>query len=225
MGYKVFVSYKYGDKNVRAINKTRDYSLLNFTTTRDYVDILEEIIGKDNIYKGEHDEEDLSHLSENEIWEKLKDKIYDSSITIVLITPNMIDTSKTEANQWIPWEISYSLKQMTRNGRISKSNGIISVVIPDRNNSYSYVMSDFFGMEKDSLFPIIKNNMNNLKFNHKSDTYKDDSYIGIVKWDTFINNMDSYLKKAEQKSKNVDEYKLNTSISKDYSSTSIFWPK
>lgn len=221
MGYKVFVSYKYADENVRAINKATEYyslyqSLLNPTTARDYVDILEEKLGKDNIYKGEHDDEDLSHLSENEIWNKLKDRIYDSSITIVLITPNMIDRWKTETNQWIPWEISYSLKEITRKDRTSKTNGVIAVVIPDKNNSYNYAVNDYFGINKDSLFPIIKKNMNNMKKYYKYFGFKDESYIDVVKWDTFVRNIGSYLDKTKQKSENAEMYELSKLTSDTY---------
>ena len=53
MGKKIFVSYKYADSNVKNLNY---YS--NFTV-RSYVDYLEGLLGRNNIYKGEHDGEDL----------------------------------------------------------------------------------------------------------------------------------------------------------------------
>ena len=206
MGYKVFVSYKYGDNNVKMIYK---YNKI-IKTSRDYVDILMDEIGKDNIYKGEENNEDLSHLSEDTIWEKLKDKIYDSSITIVLITPNMIDRCKTEEEQWIPWEISYSLKEITRGDRISRVNGIICVAIPDRNNSYDYVLPEYNEINRKSLFPIIKNNMKNIKYSLDLFNFDyDESYIDLVKWDDFITNINTYLKKAKNKSEHSEMYDLH----------------
>lgn len=102
MGHKVFVSYKYAD------NKVAMLKYKYFTTVRDYVDVLEVLIGSNNIYKGEQNDEDLSHLKEDTIWDKLKDRIYDSSVTVVLISKGMM-TSHWDKFQWITWEIRYSL--------------------------------------------------------------------------------------------------------------------
>ena len=88
-----FVSYKYADKHVRQ-NNNYDHShwLMeiengNYLTARDYVDYL--IKNVEGIYKGEYDGEDLSHLSDDQIKQKLYDRIFNSSITIVLITKGM----------------------------------------------------------------------------------------------------------------------------------------
>ena len=109
MGHKIFVSYKYHDSSVKKItnNPWSD-------TVRDYVDALENYLtnSSEHIYKGESDDEDLSNLSEDSIWEKLKDRIYDSSLTIVLVSPKMKETKK-DRDQWIPWELSYSLKEIS----------------------------------------------------------------------------------------------------------------
>ena len=102
MGHKIFVSYKYSDNNVYQISK----NIYQHDTVRTYVDKLEQYIDNtDNIYKGESDNEDLSRLSEDTIWGKLKDRIYDSTLTVVMISPNMKE-NKRDIEQWIPWEIS-----------------------------------------------------------------------------------------------------------------------
>lgn len=140
MGKKIFVSYKFAD------NQVENLSIYENSTVRNYVTKFEEILDpSDNIYKGESDGEDLSNLSEATIWEKLKDRIYDSSVTIVFISPGMKESWKTERNQWIPWEISYSLKEVSRKNKngdaiTSRSNAMLAVVLPDENGSYSYYL-------------------------------------------------------------------------------------
>ena len=140
MGKKIFVSYKYADDQVENL------TLGENSTVRDYIDKFEEKLdSSDNIYKGESQGEDLSDLSDDTIWEKLKNRIYDSSVTIVFISPGMRETWKKDRDQWIPWEVSYSLKETSRKNKngdsvTSHSNAMLAVVIPDENGSYSYYL-------------------------------------------------------------------------------------
>ena len=87
MGRKVFVSYKYKDTNVRQIPNITLYEHRR-TRVRDYVDILQGLLEKvgQNINKGERDGEDMSVLEDSTIQSVLGDKIYDSTITLVLIS-------------------------------------------------------------------------------------------------------------------------------------------
>lgn len=204
MGRKIFVSYKYADDNVKQLDYNYNYMLPMKTTARRYVDKLEEKIGIDNIYKGENDGEDLSSLSDDSIWNNLKEKIFDSSITIVLISPNMKEYFKPQNSQWIPQEISYSLKNITHNGRTSSSNGIICVVLPDIYGSYNYYINQsYFGTTyNDSIaFDIIKNNRNNSKDGLGS-------YVVTVKWDDFISNFNKYIDEAIEHKENIDNYNI-----------------
>ena len=224
MGHKVFVSYKYADNNVKKV--TSNY--WNIDTVRDYVDKLEEYLKdrSDHIYKGESDGEDLSNLPEETIWEILKDRIYDSTLTIVMISPNMKDWTK-ERDQWIPWEISYSLKEVSRKNKsgnpvTSSSNAMIAIVIPDRSGSYSYYTyknsccnSHCRILKTDTLFTILKDNMFNIKepdsevCNKNSKIYHgESSYILSVTWDDFIADPESYIDRAFQIQNSIEKYNV-----------------
>lgn len=190
MGRKIFISYKYWDSNVYAVPRLT----IGNPKVRDYVSWLEEKFKErtSHYYKGESDNEDLSDKEDNYIWSKLKDKIYDSSITIVLISPNMKEPHRWEKSQWIPWEIAYSIRETTRKNFTSRSNAILAVILPDRNNDYKYY-------QQMSLFRIISDNIKN-------------GYIQVVKWDDFRYNCDNYIEKAYQAQSNTNKYLLTKSV-------------
>lgn len=213
MGRKVFVTYKYGDTQVQDLDIYEDTIWFGRhkvqTKARHYVNEISSLLDQeDHIYKGEADGQSLADFSDEYIESALRAKIYDSSITIVIVSKGMKDLWKSEKDQWMPWEISYSLKEYTRNGRTSLSNGIIAVVLPDENGSYGYYLS------KDSvcnctnyntpfLFQILRENMFNIKIpdthicSNGSTIYSGDfSYISSIKWEDFKINPNKYLDKA-----------------------------
>ena len=185
MGYKVFVSYKYRDDNVKTMPNVQQP-----TWPCDYVQYLQDYVFKyiGCIYKGETQGDDLSYMTDDQIWEHLKPKIYDSSITIVLISPNMKEPYKWERTQWIPWEIAYSLRETTRSDRTSHSNAIIAVKLPDKNGYYYY-------FDKNRTFSILKDNIDN-------------GYIDVVNWEDFIAKPEEYLLVAQIRKQATPSYKL-----------------
>lgn len=229
MGHKIFVSYKFADDNVYNITGERKGS-----TVRDYVDKIEETLKSDesdHIYKGESDGEDLSHLEDDTIWDKLKNRIYDSTLTIVMISPNMKDFWKQEKDQWIPREISYCLKEISRIDKSgtaveSKTNAMLAVVVPDKNNDYSYYTyektcctSGCNMLKTDTLFKIMRENMFNLKDANKKDCedgstvwYGDSCYISSVKWDDFVKDMEKYINKAYEIQDKIDNYDIHKEV-------------
>ena len=225
MGHKIFVSYKYADSDVKQITN----SWYHTDTVRTYVDKLEEYISKvsDHIYKGETDGEDLSQLSEDAIWNKLKDRIYDSTLTIVIISKGMRNRYMRDRDQWIPWEVSYSLKEVSRknisgNTVTSASNAMLAIIIPDRNGSYEYFTynksccsNPCRYLKTDFLFEIMKKNMFNIKSvdskqcNDGSTVYfGDSSYISSVKWDDFIKEPETYIDKAYDIQSKIEKYNV-----------------
>ena len=227
MGKKIFVSYKYSDNDVAFLDEYNYYGI--YSTARNYVDYLQDKkFSGDDLNKAESDDEDLSQFKDDTIKSKLRDKIWDSSITLVLISPRIKEYGKPEEDQWIPWEVAYSLRTETRNNQHSLPNGMIAVVLPDQSGSYDYfitheILLDDSGEENevrtlhtDKTFKIIRKNM----FNQKEPTtsimqghtvyFGECSYIITVVWKDFIDDPDQYIDRAtDLKENRIDEYKLH----------------
>ncbi len=226
MGHKIFVSYKYADDQVANLSGQSN------STVRDYVDELENYFdSSSHIYKGESSGEDLSQLEEETIWSKLRDRIFDSTMTIVFISPGMKISEKKEKDQWIPWEVSFSLRTSRRkkqNGDTytSNPNAMLAVVLPDSNGSYAYFLENKNCCSEGCLmhhtnntFGIIRQNMFNRKSADKrvcdsgSTIWRgESSYIRSIKWKDFISNSESHIKTAYERQKNIDSYNIHVNL-------------
>lgn len=163
----------------------------------------------------------------------MKNRIYDSSVTVVFISPNIRESGKADRDQWIPWEISYSLKEISRKTKTgksvtSKSNAMVAVVLPDSNGSYSYYLesrtccsSYCTTHHTDKLFTILAKNKFNLKnpstrecTNNEGKiwTSPNPSYIGAVKWDAFIADYKKYIDDAIERQDNIDDYTIRKEV-------------
>lgn len=232
MGRNVFVSYKYSDAQVQDLDIYEieewfgnRYSKKITTTARHYVDKLMEKLEKDDehVYKGEDDGESMETLADSTIGSKLGDKIFYSSVTIVLVSRGMKNPFLPESEQWMPWEISYSLKEQSRQGQNSNTNGVIAVILPDQAGSYDYYITrdeecNCRTLNTPVLFQILRDNMFNVK---KPDrrlcngtwVYSgDSSYIQSVKWSDFIANPNKYIEKAIDLRNRKDEFELTKNI-------------
>lgn len=230
MGRKVFVSYKYKDVKVA---KLQDYyyeevdgrMIYNqrLTRVRDYVNELQDVIGKDNINLGEKDGESLKDFSDSTIQSSLKDKIFNSSVTIVMISKGMKETVKPENEQWIPWEISYSLKEITRADRTSRMNAILGVVLPDETGNCDWYYThnpicNSITHYTGQLFGILKNNMFNItepetrECNGSIIKEGDPSFIETVKWDEFKIAYKHYIDKSIEIRDKNEEYNIRKVI-------------
>lgn len=221
---KIFVSYKYADakvyQNDTLRTKNTPWGAYESITPRHYLNALSSILSDIAIQKWEKDGEDLSQFKDETIESKLRDLIYDSSMTIILISPGM-NTGERETEQWIPWEISYSLKEIERKDRTSKTNAILAVILPDKNNSYSYCVEkkpccDLLKFNNPFCFKIIAKNFFNRK-DHKGTFCEscnsfhypaDSSYIVYATWDDFKKDPRTYIKTAFEHKQNVDQYNI-----------------
>ena len=231
MGKKIFVSYKYSDSQVQDLNiyeNVKDFfgNVLRqkvTTTARHYVDKIDELLESgDHIFKGEDDDEDMGTLADATIGSKLGNKIFDSTVSIVLVSKGMKEIYSAEKDQWIPWEVSYSLNVQSREGRRSKTNAVLVVVLPDTLGKYDYYIVDNScpyckcrTLKTYFLFQILRDNMFNVKKpvfteceNHTgSKPYQGySSFIHSVKWADFVSNPNKYIDIAVSIRQNINDY-------------------
>lgn len=228
MARKFFISYKYSDILVNDLNMI-EYNFFQRgyvrrdTRVRDYVDKLQEIIGREHINLGEKDGESLADFKDSTIWSKLKTKIWGSSITIVMISKGMKMLFTNEKDQWIPWEISYSLRETMRDDRISRMNAILGIVLPDENNSYEWyytqnILCDCTTHHTDKLFGILQRNMFNMKepvqttCNGLKIHHGEFSFIKTVKWNDFLLIPNVYIEKAIEIRKLHENYTIYKNV-------------
>jgi hypothetical protein len=198
MARKTFISYKYSEAQ-----GLRDTIIAK--------------LGKDaQFYQGETSSSaDLTDTKTENIKKVLTDMMHGTSVTIVIISPNI------KQSKWIDWEIEYCLKEITRQDRTSKTNGIVCV-IQKIGGGYSWFKGSnqqADGCSSSSYFEhlvydIIKNNrynQNPKKYTCNSCRSIDaltGSYISYVEEDTFLSDPQKYIENAFEKSEDIDGYDL-----------------
>ncbi len=186
MPRKTFISYKYSEAQ----------------TVRDRI---LEALGADATYYQEEtsDSPDLTDTSTENIKQTLTDMMYDTSVTIVVISPSI------KQSKWVDWEIEYSLKEISRKGRTSKTNGVIGVIQAVNGGSdwlaTTTTKNDgctVRSIAEAKLYPIIADN----RYNQKKKTYTclncktysplNGSYVSLVDESDFIADPDKYIENA-----------------------------
>jgi hypothetical protein len=199
MARKTFISYKYSE-------------------AQDLRDEILESLGEDaSYYQGETSESpDLTDSSTESIKENLKDMMFATSVSIVIISPNMIKSD------WIDWEIEYTLKEIKRGETKSRTNGLVGVVMKV-DGSYDWLIShnkkddgcNSRYTDKTKLYNIINSNrFNNITEDKyscstcKSYDWLTGSYMSIIKEDDFLNDSTKFIENAYDKSQNLKDFDL-----------------
>ena len=192
MAHKTFISYKYSE-------------------AQELRDRIIDALGDDaTYYKGEtSDSPDLTDTSTENIKRNLRNMMYDTSVTIVIISPHM------KESKWIDWEIEYCLKNNTRKDRTSHTNGVLGVIMKC-NGGYSWFKTHktnsdgctSMQYDESKVYDIINNN----RFNQNPKVYScsvcktvnrlTGSYISYVEEDDFLANPQKYINNAYDKSEN-----------------------
>lgn len=202
MAHRTFISYKYSD-------------------ARDVRDRIIEALGNDaSFYRGEDGfSDDLSSLKADTIKSHLKDMIYGTSVTILVLSPEMM------ASKWIPWEIEYSLKAVSRSGVSSHTNGIVAVT-KKVNGGYSWIKTCRKNSDGCNTSVFDDNKMPAIvaanRFNQNPKVYACERcksvdsltgcYISIVDEDSFLDDPSRYIENAYDKSQHLSGYILTKTL-------------
>lgn len=193
MAHKTFISYKYSearglrDKIINAL--PRDYAQYYMGETSDSPDMGDEKTERIKTY--------------------LKNMMWGTSVTVVIISPNM------KQSKWIDWEIEYTLKHITRKERTSHINGLVGVIMKV-NGGYDWFInhltnchnSPVVNYRNNYLYDIIsKNHFNsNPPQWHceqcKTYDWLNGSYMEYVEEESFLANPQYYIDNAYNKSEN-----------------------
>ena len=145
----------------------------------------------------------------------LKDMIYNTSVTILIISPHMKESN------WISWELEYALKNQKRGDIYSHSNGIVGVIANQWDNGAWFKQNEYrIGnrLIQHSCLPdiVVKNRMNKKnRFSINYDSVNSESYISMVSENTFLSDPQYYIESAYEKSQRLDEFYIIKQSEKD----------
>lgn len=191
---------------------------------KDGVDLKEELIelfdsSTEVINRSE--DEDRSEMTEETIRKYLYDKLKNTSVTIIILTPEAVNYRKDwfgEYDDWLYDELRYSLEDRDKN----RTNGAIALYTDEsrdllmKSNTHSCNVCN----EETSCTTIlqfenlVRKNMMNIKSEYKAESCEDlynsekDSYISLVHFDDFKKDYNKYINVAKDKRDRKDEFDL-----------------
>ncbi|KXT60078.1 hypothetical protein SORDD05_01245 [Streptococcus oralis] len=202
MATKVFISFRYSDgKNIK-------------DELVDLFDESTEIINRS-------EDVDRNQMSEETIQKYLYEKLKDTSVTILLLTPEAVSYKKDwygEYDDWLYDELRYSLEDRTNN----RTNGVVAVYtdgardklfIEDNHycsccqqNQPCKILKDFDNLARKNMLNIKPNFKKELCNNLYSDEY--DSYISLVSLEVFKKDYKKYIDNAKEKRDRLEEFEI-----------------
>ena len=193
MANKVFISFRFSDGN-------------------DYKESLERTFERLDYIINKSENVDRSGASEQVIRNYLYEKLRDTSLTLVILTPDAINYRRNHygyIDDWLYDELRYSLEDRSGN----KTNGAIALYVPESKEFL--ISSETKELILLSNFDnLARKNMLNIKEEYKycqiPTQYNSakDTYISLVEFDKFINDPKSYIDSAIEKRERLEQFKL-----------------
>ncbi len=202
MGTNIFISFRFSDGN-------------------ELKEELEELFDSSTEVFNRSEDEDRSTMSEDTIQKYLYEKLRQTSVTIVLLTPEAISYKKNfwgSYDDWLYDELRYSLEDRNEN----HTNGVIAVYTDESKNliiSESSHTCNICNVESEcqvmlEFDNLVRKNVLNVKSSYKShpcdnlfDSDKD-SYISLIHIDDFKKDYEKHIEAAKEKRDRKNEFEL-----------------
>lgn len=205
MAYNVFISFRFADGNV-------------------YKKKLAEVLDNSEIAYDVSEDKDRSNMTDDTIKQYLYSKLRNSSVIIVLLTPQALGYSYGEGkyNDWLYDELRYALEDREDN----RTKGVIAVYTDTAENSIITksthtchkcneksevnIINDFNNLVRKNMMNIKETYKNNKCISIYDSNY--DSYASLISFDEFINKVEHYISIAVEKKENTYKYNLIKSL-------------
>lgn len=203
MARRVFISFRFSDGE-----KYKEDLCKLFDQAEDVIDFSED--------------EDRSDMSDETIQKHLYNKLRNTSVTLVLLTPKAIEYNKNfwtgEYDDWMYDELRYSLEERENN----TTNGVIAIYNKEAKDlliTMSKHKCDICNNESivstiKDINNLVRKNMMNIKDSYKKNQCYDiydgleDSYISLISYDEFTSDISKYIENAISKKERRDEFNL-----------------
>lgn len=202
MATKVFISFRFSDGK-----EIKDELVDLFDESTEVINRSEDV--------------DRSQMSEDTIQEYLYEKLKDTSVTIVLLTPEAVSYRKNWIGNYDDWlydELRYSLEDRKNN----RTNGVVAVytddvkdMILESSSHYCSHCQETKSCRTLKFFDnLARKNMLNIKQSYKknpcNDLYDDshDSYISLVSLEEFKQDHTKYIDNAKDKRDRLHEFNI-----------------
>lgn len=202
MGTNVFISFRFKDG-------------------KELKDELEKIFDSSTEVYNRSEDKDRSKMSEDTIQKYLYEKLKNTSVTVVLLTPEAVEYRKDIFGRYDDWlydELRYSLEDRADN----RTNGVIAVYTDESESlirKSSTHRCDVCNEEKTcttilDFDNLVRKNMLNIKDRYKSSQCEGlydrnkDSYISLVHIDDFKADCATHIKNAKNKRDRKEEFDL-----------------
>ena len=204
---------------------TKVFISFRFSDGKELKDELIELLDSSTEVINRSENVDRSNMSDDTIQEYLYNKLKDTSVTIVILTPEAINYKKDLRGNYDDWlydEVRYSLEDRANN----RTNGIIalytddseSLLIKNSTHTCNQCNETRYCRTLQNFDNLVRKNMLNVKKIYKEDAcdnlYDDDkdSYISLVHIDQFKKDYVKYINSAKEKRNRKEEFDLRKRI-------------